>query len=532
MSQPSSATIYDPSSRRLEGGAISSRDSQLYRYAPYSCDALSDREQTRPPNNRPPSPSIHILDDDSLLNIFCLYRPVLINEDEANVSNMLERGEWRRKHWWLKLAHVCRRWRTLVLASTSYLRIGLVCTYDSPVRDMLAPWPPLPLIMDYADNGHELTVEEVQRICLTLQYRDRIRRIRLSVHQAYLRNIVTAFIDKEFPMLECLIIKISDIHSWPLGLKLPDTLRAPRLRHLVLTNFIFPITSPLLTTTMHLVTLSLNFKFVGHCQPDDLLKRLALLPRLELLAIIFNLRVRDNGIEEQVSHTQFTTHVTLPNLRWFEFQGTSAYLEALLPGMSTPLLENFQLVMTLFGQLTSSIPSLLEFMNAAENFSPRSASFHFHGWGVDVRLYPCKKVMMSFSSIMVLCRVPGQQLSFVAQLSNVLSPVFSAVVDLTIYHYLPSTQHDEVNCTQWRKLLRSFRNVKTLHMANVFDEDLFRSLRSDGEPPLGPLPELKELVCPATGRAREALTAFITAREAEGRPVRLSTRYIRKNLPR
>jgi len=273
---------------------------------------------------------------------------------------------------------------------------------------------------------------------------------------------------------------------------------------------------------MHLVTLSLKFKFVGHCRPHDLLKRLALLPRLETLVIAFNPLVLE--IEEQVSHTQFTTHVTLLNLRRFVFQGTSAYLEALLPGMSTPLLENLQLEITLFGQSTSSIPSLLEFMNTAENLSPRSARFHFDGRGVDVRVYPCVSAMMCIFSILVLCRVPDQQLSFVAQLFDVLSPVFSAVVDLAINLYLPSTQHDEANCTQWRKLLRSFRNVKTLRMPDVFNEDLFRSLRSDGEPPLGLLPELKELVCPATGRARDALTAFITAREAEGRPVRLSMR--------
>ncbi len=409
-----------------------------------------------------------------------------------------------------------------MLASTSYLGLGLVCTYDSPVRDMLAHSPPFPLIMDYADRDRVLTVEDAQRICLTLQYRDRVRRIRLSVQQAYLRNFVAAFIDKEFPMLECLIIKPSDIHIWPLGLKLPDTLRVPRLRHLVLIDFTFPITSPLLTTAMHLVTLSLKFKFVGHCRPHDLLKRLALLPRLETLVIAFNPLVLE--IEEQVSHTPFTTHVTLLNLRRFVFQGTSAYLEALLPGMSTPLLENLQLEITLFGQSTSSIPSLLEFMNTAENLSPRSARFHFDGRGVDVRVYPCVSAMMCIFSILVLCRVPDQQLSFVAQLFDVLSPVFSAVVDLAINLYLPSTQHDEANCTQWRKLLRSFRNVKTLRMPDVFNEDLFRSLRSDGEPPLGLLPELKELVCPATGRARDALTAFITAREAEGRPVRLSMR--------
>jgi hypothetical protein len=108
-----------------------------------------------------------------------------------------------------------------------------------------------------------------------------------------------------------------------------------------------------------------------------------------------------------------------------------------------------------------------------------------------------------------------------AQLSDVLSPVFSAVVDLTINHYLSSTQHNEANYTQWRKLLRSFSNVKTLRMPSVFIEDLFRSLRSDGEPPPELLPKLQVLVCPV---GSDMFNAFINARNVAGHPVRLSTR--------
>ncbi len=50
------------------------------------------------------------------------------------------------------------------------------------------------------------------------------------------------------------------------------------------------------------------------------------------------------------------THVTLPNLRWVVFNGVSAYLEALLPHVTAPLLERVGIVFS--NQLTTSIPHL------------------------------------------------------------------------------------------------------------------------------------------------------------------------------
>ena len=50
--------------------------------------------------------SIHILDDDSLLNIFRLYRPVHLYEYNY-YSRILQGMKWDRERWWYKLAQVC-----------------------------------------------------------------------------------------------------------------------------------------------------------------------------------------------------------------------------------------------------------------------------------------------------------------------------------------------------------------------------------------------------------------------------------------
>jgi hypothetical protein len=102
--------------------------------------------------------SIHILDDDSLLNVFYIYRPSLLGDEEEDDARFMGGAEgWIRGRWWYRLAHVCQRWRNLILGSASYLRLSLVCTYGTPVADMLAHSPPLPLAIDYTNEPHDFT---------------------------------------------------------------------------------------------------------------------------------------------------------------------------------------------------------------------------------------------------------------------------------------------------------------------------------------------------------------------------------------
>jgi hypothetical protein len=65
----------------------------------------------------------------------------------------VEFADWRSNgRWWYTLAHVCQRWRNIILGSTTYLGLSLLCTYGTPVADMLAHSPPLPLVVGYFRN--------------------------------------------------------------------------------------------------------------------------------------------------------------------------------------------------------------------------------------------------------------------------------------------------------------------------------------------------------------------------------------------
>ena len=109
----------------------------------------------------------NILDDDSLLNTFYLYRPFLLGEDQDEDTRLMG-GEWQwvGENWWYKLTHVCQRWRELILGSAFYLGLSLVCTKSTPISDMLAHSPPLPLVIDYFDKYHDITAEDKEGLIL------------------------------------------------------------------------------------------------------------------------------------------------------------------------------------------------------------------------------------------------------------------------------------------------------------------------------------------------------------------------------
>jgi hypothetical protein len=71
---------------------------------------LSAYDQTWPLGNRPLTTSIHILDDDSLLNVFHLYRPAILDGDEDDDVRAFGGRLWDRERWRYKLARVCQRW--------------------------------------------------------------------------------------------------------------------------------------------------------------------------------------------------------------------------------------------------------------------------------------------------------------------------------------------------------------------------------------------------------------------------------------
>src|SRR6266851_10056546 len=288
-----------PPTARLQSAPSSGQGASSHESPPLCFPAS---EAMQPMGNRPHHPFIHILDDDSLLIIFIFCRPVLIDEDENDDERILEGGNWARERWWYKLVQVCQRWRHLVLASASYLDLCLVCTFGTPVADMLAHSPPLPLILDHLYQD-QVTAEDEEGVFLALQHRNRVRRIRLRMPLPNLERLIVA-IDGEFPVLEYLYFGPPPNYLATSTLMFPETFQAPRLHHLLTMGIVFPIGSSLLMTHVGLVTLSLQ-NSRSYFSPNDLLERLLLMPHLETLLVYIRF-----PFDSQSLLTPLTTTVT------------------------------------------------------------------------------------------------------------------------------------------------------------------------------------------------------------------------------
>ena len=463
--------------------------------------------------------SIHILDDDSLLNIFYFYRPFFLGEGGKGLERLYGGVEPWEGHWWYRLAHVCQRWRNLLLESASYLGLSLVCTTGTPVANMIARSPPLPLTVDYR-SGDAITAEDEKGILLALEQHDRLRHLRLILPAQNLQKLVMA-IDEEFPILEYLVVG-----PWTYDttvLMLPETLHAPALRHLTLGGFTYPIRPRLYPTALGLVTLYLTINHLSaYFQPNILLQWISFMPRLECLALVFTFPIHNRNVERQITPN---TPITLPNLRLFWFRGVSAYLEAVVCRIVAPRLEN--LLIRLFKGLTFSVPRLSQFMNTTDNLRFDNAVITLHEKQIDLVTYLREADTYAFAMTVDCWHLGWQALSSVAQILNALSQVFSSVEHLTLQNevygqsFIEHNNNDRIR-VEWRRLLRSFSNVKTLCVGDGLVQQLSCCLGlEDGELPLDILPELKELTYSGRDDADDVFTSFIDARQNTRRQVTL-----------
>ena len=475
--------------------------------------------------NSPRTSSIHVLDDDSLLHVFYLYRPPFLAESEDDKDRFWGgTGLWvrgRGGHWWYTLARVCQRWRNVLFRSASYLELSLCCTFGTPVADMVAHSLPLPLVIDYFDKS-SMAAEDEEGAIFAFKQHSRVRRVRLWLPVTSLQKFIVA-IDEEYPILDYLVIDFPPTDKSTI-LRLPETFQAPHLRHLRLRGFTLPIGTRLLTTAVGLVTLNLIMVHPStYFHPNTLLQWISFMPQLETLAIYFHFPIPNRDIERQLTHTPIIAAVTLPNLHFFQFDGDNTYLEALVHRITAPRLEKLEIAF--FNLLTFSIPLLVQFMNTTENLRFESARFEFFNSGFNVHGYPRAEAKMHTLNVTVVCWQLDWQVSSVAQISNSLSQIFSAVEHLTLVHEVhsrSSEEHNEVDRTEWRKLFRPFDHLKTLRISNGLVGDLARCLQSeDGELPLELLPELQELRYSGSGDTGDVFASFIDTRQDAGSPVTL-----------
>src|SRR6266404_3679584 len=166
---------------------------------------------------------IKFLPGDVLLGIFDFCRM-----DEISTSSHIMEGglPWK----WHRLAHVCRTWREIILASSRYLNLELLCTHRTPVRTTLGYLLALPIIIYFpgwftkSDEGNFIAV---------LRHPDRVRVVELGVHRS-LAGMMTTVMQEPFPALTRLRLESKENKFMPV---IPDVFLggcAPKLQEIYL----------------------------------------------------------------------------------------------------------------------------------------------------------------------------------------------------------------------------------------------------------------------------------------------------------
>jgi hypothetical protein len=451
---------------------------------------------------------ISILNDDTLLEIFNNYRL----EDEEG---------WNYQLGWCKLSHVCQKWRRLIYKSSFHLKMQIILTNDMPPLYMLAHLPPLPLVIDCRSTD---PAEDNNDILHAMQQPDRIRRVFFEAPPPALEQLIVT-IGELFPRLDELSLLSTTKSEGLSGLVLPRTFVAPNLRHLALHGVSLPTGLPILTSAFSLVTLKLtDIQAPGYFTPELLVTQLQHIPHLQELLIGFYTPLPPPSTEGELLRAPIML-TALPALRWLSFRGVVAYLEGLVSRISAPLLERFNV--TLFYELTFTLPHLFEFIRKTEGFRHPIANVVFNGEAVAFVIGPRDQFIDGTFSLHISCKPFDWQIDSATQICSALAPVLSVVEQLTLEcdgKSLPDDWQNEVDGIEaWHGILWPFSGVKILDIGHPLALEFSRGLESDNAGLIAVLlPELQELQALVTARqVTNAFATFIDARRVAGRPVHL-----------
>jgi F-box-like len=431
--------------------------------------------------------TIESLPDEVLLEIFYAYKlkPPLF---------------WQLHHGWLRLVHVCRRWRLVIFAS-----------------------PHRHLQVDFNDHMANIREGHFDNFFAALERRDRVRDIRvrvISLPRLEWERISTVA-QGPFPALTSLEVSQSD------GLASGDIFfnAAPNLQLLSLRGFSIPRR---LGSATHLRSLDLfNIPSSGYMPPETMATCLSALSQLESLTVNFEPPMpRPKQRNRPVPPP---TRFTLPALTSFDFRGVSEYLEVLTARIDPPALEHFDVMF--FHQLVFDIPQIVQFLGHQDFNLCRLPSLVLR---FEVPLYASIIGCDGSRSVVyrILCDRFDRQVSSIAQICNQIVSFRSSVESLNIWCYLEGIPHseDDVDPIAWLQLFHSFTSVKSLQIAAELEPSIAHTLQGLSEesaakvfPSLGNLSIVGD-VSLADETTQQGIQSFVAAHQHSGRPVTVSRR--------
>ena len=450
--------------------------------------------------------TIEALPNEILLEVFDCHRLLTL---ESALSGLWE---------WHRLAHVCRRWRTIVFASPHRLDLRLVYTYGKPVRESVECWPTLPISICYPPTRH-LLQEDEGNVVSALRYPDHICEINLTITR-FLMAKSFSLLRAPFPKLERLELRSRDTMGSSI---LPTAFlggAAPRLRDIHLDSTAFPMLPQVLLSAHELVSLRLDdISTSGYISPEFFATGLSATTRLKFLKIFFFIPMyRPN---QRNSASPLRSHAILPALTDFQFRGDVDYLEDFVTRIDAPVLERF--AVTLFEQSSFNIPQLTQFIGRAKLLrSPHQTSIKLSESEIALT-HDFRHSLPSPSSgnfkLHILHDDADLQMHTLVHISRQLSALLISPERLDVVafaDFFPLQDAREADPAHWLECFRLFPGVKRLGVSSAVTSILASTLEKVTETS-DILPSLRELHM--GGSKSHSIERFVAARERSGNPV-------------
>ncbi len=453
--------------------------------------------------------TIDVLPDYALLEIFDFYK---------GLATYLHSSAWK----WQTLAHVCRRWRHIILASPRRLDLRVYCNSRKQTRKALNIWPSFPIsLTSFFPFDGRMDVQSEENIIAALEQRDRIAEIVLDGLTRTMLERFAAVMGEPLPGLTYLDMASYDV---PVA-ALPDAFlggSAPRLRVIALRGIPFPALPNLVLSASRLHSLHLReIPRSGYIPPHAMVTVLLALPDLKFLTIEFR---SAQSRPLQVIPPPFT-RVVLPTLTNLQFKGISEYLEGFVSRIETPLLNSFQI--TLFSESLFDIPHLYKFIDRTESLKPlKKAEMKLSPWGI-LAVLGSPTAFPNVIKLEIAHSVLEWQVPSMARVCNQLLPLLSQVERLDIVEGSGGRVEwpDYPDPTPWLELLNPFVSVKSLYVSKKLGPLLEPALQELAGERLGVmevLPALHDLFLEgpqSSGSVQDAIKSFVAARQFSDHPV-------------
>jgi hypothetical protein len=457
--------------------------------------------------------TIDVLPDVALLEIFDCYVIQAREEEEEEEASLGIQA-------WHTLIHVCRKWRATVFGSPRRLDLQLLCTETTPVKETLAVWPPLPIVIWQYE---QLTL--MDNIIVALEHNDRVCQIGLlNVTNSQLEEVLAAM-QQPFPALTYLVIwcRKDELLEDEMRAVVPESFlggSAPRLQHLELLPVPFPGLPKLLLSATGLVTLMImGIPHSGYISPEAMIRYLSTLTSLERLWLGFNSPLSRPDRQSRRPHPP--TRSVLPALTDFWFEGVSEYLEDLVARIDAPLLNTSHI--SFFHQLIFDTPQLAQFVARTPNTQPPvDARIVFSDHFVEVIPFPRNFVFG------IRCRQSDWQLSSLAQVCSssfpqVLVPTGMVErLDICELKYNSPRWQDDIEDSQWLEVLHPFTALKDLYVSREFLPRIAPALQELAGQVLPSVQNLFLEDLQSSGPVQGAIEKFVAARQVAGHPIAVS----------